>query len=221
MGMFSRFTDIINANINAMLDKAEEPEKMIKLIIEEMAETLVEVRSAAAKQIAEKKTLMRHIRAMESRVAHWQQKAELALNKSREDLAKSALVEKQSCTQKLAEFNEELSQFDEYLNALQLDSQRLQDKLTEAKRKQEAFAIRQQAAEVCLKVREKVAIDNIDQAISKFELYQQKIDRVEAAVEAYDMTSPKTLESQFRALENDETMEQALAQLKQKVAKGS
>jgi phage shock protein A len=220
MGMFSRFTDIINANINAMLDKAEEPEKMIKLIIEEMAETLVEVRSAAAKQIAEKKTLMRHIRAMESRVAHWQQKAELALTKSREDLAKSALVEKQSCTQKLAEFNEELSQFDEYLNALQLDSQRLQDKLTEAKRKQEAFAIRQQSAEVCLKVREKIAIDNIDQAISKFELYQQKIDRVEAAVEAYDMTSSKTLDSQFCTLENDETIEQALAQLKKKIAKG-
>ncbi|MFT6918543.1 MAG: phage shock protein A [Cognaticolwellia sp.] len=220
MGIFSRFTDIINANINAMLDKAEEPEKMIKLIIEEMAETLVEVRSAAAKQIAEKKTLMRHIRAMESRVAHWQQKAELALTKSREDLAKSALVEKQSCTQKLAEFNEELSQFDEYLNALQLDSQRLQDKLTEAKRKQEAFAIRQQSAEVCLKVREKIAIDNIDQAISKFELYQQKIDRVEAAVEAYDMTSSKTLDSQFCTLENDETIEQALAQLKKKIAKG-
>lgn len=219
MGMFSRFTDIINANINAMLDKAEEPEKMIKLIIEEMAETLVEVRSAAAKQIAEKKTLMRHIRAMESRVAHWQKKAELALNKSREDLAKSALVEKQSCTQKLAEFNEELSQLDEYLNTLQLDSQRLQDKLTEAKRKQDAFAIRQQSAEVCLKVREKAAIDNIDQAISKFECYQQKIDRVEAAVEAYDMTSSKSLDSQFRALENDETIEQALAQLKQKVAK--
>jgi len=221
MGMFSRFTDIINANINAMLDKAEEPEKMIKLIIEEMAETLVEVRSAAAKQIAEKKTLMRHIRAMESRVAHWQQKAELALNKSREDLAKSALVEKLSCIQKLAELNVELSQFDEYLNALQLDSQRLQDKLTEAKRKQEAFAIRQQSAEVCLKVREKVAIGNIDQAISKFERYQQKIDRVEAAVEAYDMTSSKSLDSQFRALENDETIEQALAQLKQEIAKSS
>jgi len=220
MGMFSRFTDIINANINAMLDKAEEPEKMIKLIIEEMAETLVEVRSAAAKQIAEKKTLMRHIRAMESRVAHWQQKAELALNKSREDLAKSALVEKQNCTQKLADFNEALTQIDEYLTAVQQDSQRLQDKLTEAKRKQEAFAIRQQSAEVRLKVREKAVIHNIDEAINKFERYQQKIDRVEAAVEAYDMTSSKTLDSQFRTLENDETMEQALAQLKQKIAKG-
>ena len=220
MGMFSRFTDIINANINAMLDKAEEPEKMIKLIINEMEETLVEVRSSAAKYIAEKKTIMRNIRDMENRVTNWHTKAELALTKGREDLAKSALVEKQTCTQKLAEFNEELVQIDEHLIAVQQDSQRLQDKLTEAKRKQEAFALRQQSAEVRLKVREKAAIHNIDEAINKFERYQQKIDRVEAEVEAYDMTSANDLDSQFRALENDENVEQELEQLKKKVANG-
>jgi|TARA_R110000772_G_scaffold119761_1_gene225913 phage shock protein A len=220
MGMFSRFTDIINANINAMLDKAEEPEKMIKLIINEMEETLVEVRSAAAKYIAEKKTVMRSIHEMECRANSWKTKAELALSKGREDLAKSALIEKQSCTQKLAEFNEELVQIDEYLSAVQQDSQRLQDKLTEAKRKQEAFAIRQQSAEVRLKVREKAVIHNIDEAINKFERYQQKIDRVEAEVEAYDMTSSNDLNSQFRELENDENIEQELEQLKLKVANG-
>ena len=220
MGMFSRFTDIINANINAMLDKAEEPEKMIKLIINEMEETLVEVRSSAAKYIAEKKTIMRNIRDMENRVTNWHTKAELALTKGREDLAKSALVEKQTCTQKLAEFNEELVQIDEHLIAVQQDSQRLQDKLTEAKRKQEAFALRQQSAEVRLKVREKAVIHNIDEAINKFERYQQKIDRVEAEVEAYDMTSSNDLDSQFRALESDENVEQELEQLKQKVANG-
>jgi phage shock protein A len=220
MGMFSRFTDIINANINSMLDKAEDPEKMIKLIIQEMEETLVEVRSTAAKHIAEKKTVMRNIRDMESRVANWQQKAELALTKGREDLAKAALVEKQSCAQKLTEFNEELGQFDEYLTAIQQDSQRLQDKLSEAKRKQEAYRVRQKSAEVRLKVREKAAVHNIDEAISKFERYQQKIDRVEAEVEAYDMTSAKDLNSQFRELENDENIEQELEQLKKKVANG-
>lgn len=220
MGMFSRFTDIINANINAMLDKAEEPEKMIKLIINEMEETLVEVRSSAAKYIAEKKTTMRNIRDMENRVTNWHTKAELALTKGREDLAKSALVEKQTCTQKLAEFNEELVQIDEHLIAVQQDSQRLQDKLSEAKRKQEAFALRQQSAEVRLKVREKAVIHNIDEAINKFERYQQKIDRVEAEVEAYDMTSSNDLDSQFRALESDENVEQELEQLKQKVANG-
>ena len=220
MGMFSRFTDIINANINSMLDKAEDPEKMIKLIIQEMEETLVEVRSTAAKQIAEKKTVLRNIRDMESRVANWQEKAELALRKNREDLAKSALIEKQSCTQRLVELNEELEQFDVYLTAVQQDSQRLQDKLTEAKRKQEAYAIRQQSAEVRLKVREKAAVHNIDEAINKFERYQQKIDRVEAEVEAYDMTSAKDLNSQFRELENDDNIEKELEQLKKKVVNG-
>jgi phage shock protein A len=220
MGMFSRFTDIINANINSMLDKAENPEKMIKLIIQEMEETLVEVRSTAAKHIAEKKTVMRNIRDMEARVANWQQKAEIALSKGREDLAKAALVEKQSCAQKLAEFNEELGQFDEYLTAIQQDSQRLQEKLSEAKRKQEAYRIRQQSAEVRLKVREKAAVHNIDEAISKFERYQQKIDRVEAEVEAYDMTSAQDLSSQIRELEQDETIEQELEQLKKKVVNG-
>jgi len=220
MGMFSRFTDIVNANINSMLDKAENPEKMIKLIIQEMEETLVEVRSTAAKHIAEKKTVMRNIRDMESRVANWQQKAELAITKGREDLAKSALVEKQSCAQKLAEFNEELSQFDEFLTAVQQDGQRLQDKLSEAKRKQEAYAMRQQSAQVRLKVREKAAVYNIDEAISKFERYQQKIDRVEAEVEAYDMTTAKDLDSQFRELETNENIEQELEQLKKKVVNG-
>lgn len=220
MGMFSRFTDIVNANINSMLDKAENPEKMIKLIIQEMEETLVEVRSTAAKHIAEKKTVMRNIRDMESRVANWQQKAELAITKGREDLAKSALVEKQSCVQKLAEFNEELSQFDEFLTAVQQDGQRLQDKLSEAKRKQEAYAMRQQSAQVRLKVREKAAVYNIDEAISKFERYQQKIDRVEAEVEAYDMTTAKDLDSQFRELETNENIEQELEQLKKKVVNG-
>ncbi|MGB1262084.1 MAG: phage shock protein PspA [Cognaticolwellia sp.] len=215
--MFSRFTDIINANINAMLDKAEDPEKMIKLIIQEMEETLVEVRSTAAKHIAEKKTVLRNIREMESRVANWQQKAELALQKDREDLAKSALVEKQTCTQNLADFTQELAQFDEFLTAVQEDAQRLQDKLTEAKRKQDAFAMRQKSAEVRLKVRKKAAVYNIDEAIGKFERYQQKIDRVEAEVEAYDMTASQSLDSQFRQLENEENVEQELAQLKQKV----
>lgn len=220
MGMFSRFTDIINANINAMLDKAEDPEKMIKLIIQEMEETLVEVRSAAAKHIAEKKSVIRHIRDMESRIENWQEKAEIALTKKREDLAKSALIEKQNCLHKLKELTQTLTQYDEILNAVQQDSKRLQEKLTEAKRRQEGFVRRQQSAQVRLKVRETAAIYNIDEAIGKFERYQQKVDRVEAQVEAYDMTSKNDLERQFRDLANEETIEQELAELKQKSANG-
>jgi len=220
MGMFSRFTDIINANLNNMLDKAEDPDKMVKLIIQEMEETLVEVRSTAAKNIAEKKTLMRQIASLETSIRNWQEKAELAISKNRDDLAKSALNEKQKCTVQVSELQHEQAQLDIFLNAVQEDSQRLQDKLQEAKRKQEAFTLRQESAEVRLKVRERAIVYNIDDAISKFERYQQKIDRVEAELEAYDFTANKDLDSQFRDLEANESVEQELANLKKQVVNG-
>jgi len=220
MGLFSRFTDIINANLNSMLDKAEDPEKMIRLIIQEMEETLVEVRSTAAKYIAEKKTILRQVRTFESSMENWQQKAELALEKGRDDLAKMALTEKHKSNAQLTNVQTELAQLDEHLLNIQNDGQRLQEKLSDAKRRQEAYILRQKSAEVRLKVREKAAIYNIDEAINKFERYQQKIDRVEAEVEAYDMTKNQDLESQFRSLEQDESLEQEFAELKKKVANG-
>jgi len=220
MGMFSRFTDIINANLNNMLDKAEDPEKMVKLIIQEMEETLVEVRSTAAKNIAEKKTLMRQIATLTTSIKNWQEKAALAISKNRDDLAKSALSEKQKCVSQISELEHELAQLDVFLSAVQEDSQRLQDKLQEAKRKQEAFVLRQESAEVRLKVRERSVVYNIDEAMSKFERYQQKIDRVEAEIESYDFTANKDLDSQFRDLEADETIEKELADLKKQAVNG-
>jgi phage shock protein A len=220
MGMFSRFTDIINANLNNMLDKAEDPEKMVKMIIQEMEETLVEVRSTAAKNIAEKKTLMRQITSLDNNIKNWQEKAELAISKSRDDLAKLALNEKQKCVTQVTELQHELAQLEVFLSAVQEDGQRLQDKLQEAKRKQEAFTLRQKSAEVRLKVRERAIVYNIDEAMNKFEHYQQKIDRVEAELEAYDFTVNKDLDSQFRDLETDDKIEQELAELKKQVVNG-
>jgi phage shock protein A len=220
MGMFSRFTDIVNANLNSMLDKAEDPEKMIKLIIQEMEETLVEVRSTAAKHIAEKKTLARQIKSTEKTIANWQDKAEIALAKEREDLAKSALVEKHKCQTQLDALMTELTELEEFLASVQNDGQNLQDKLAEAKRRQDAYLLRQQSAQVRLKVREKAAVYNIEDAINKFERYQQKIDEVEAQVEAYDMTSNQDLTSQINALEADEAIEKELAEMKKQVVNG-
>jgi phage shock protein A len=217
MGMFTRFTDIINANINSMLDKAEQPEKMIRLIIQEMEETLVEVRATAAKHIAEKKTIARQVESLQKSVSYWQEKAELAIAKGREDLARSALAEKQKANQQLTDLEHEAAKLDEFLNAVQDDSQRLQQKLTEAKRRQEALVLRQESAVVRLKVREKQAQYNIDEAISRFERYQEKVDRVEAEIEAFDLTKNQDLESQFRELEGDENIDNELAALKKKV----
>ncbi len=220
MGLFSRFTDIVNANLNSMLDKAEHPEKMIRLIIGEMEETLVEVRSTAAKNIAEQKTLARKVKLTEDSIKHWHNKAEVALAKSRDDLAKSALAQKHKCQAELTQLNCENDQLSGFLSAIQDDAQRLQDKLNEAKRRQEALMLRQESAEVRLKIREKAVIHNIDEAMAKFEHYQQKIDRLEAQVESYDLTENKDLSTQISELEQDDSVEAELAEMKKKVVNG-
>ncbi len=222
MGLFTRFTDIVNANLNSMLDKAEQPEKMIRLIIQEMEETLVEVRATAAKNIAEQKTQIRRVKSAKASMEHWHSKAELAITKEREDLAKSALAQKHKYQNELDLLEQESDTLAEFLAKIQDDASRLQEKLSEARRRQEAYTLRQESAQVRLKVREQAAIYNIDEAMSKFERYQQKIDRVEAQVEAYDLMTVsgegQSLNAQFADLEKDETIEQELAQIKKKLA---
>ncbi|TKB45304.1 phage shock protein PspA [Thalassotalea mangrovi] len=220
MGMFSRLTDIINANINSLLDKAEDPEKMIRLIIQEMEETLVEVRTSAAKQIAEKKTLTRQLRVQTEKANQWQEKAELAISKGRDDLARQALLAKQQCQPVITDIETQLAQVEELLESIQNDSNRLQEKLQEAKQRQEACLKRQQSAQVRLKVRETVKFEQIDDAILRFEKFQQKVDGLEAQVEAYDMTEAKNLQAQFDELEAEDSIEQELQAMKKKVANG-
>jgi len=220
MGLFSRFTDIVNANLNSMLDKVEHPEKIIRLIIGEMEETLVKVRSAATKNIAQKKTLARKVKTAHEGVMYWHEKAEIALSKAREDLAKSALAQKHKCQAELTQLDDENAHLTDLLSAIQVDTQRLQDKLNEAKRRQEALLLRQESAEVRLKVRETAVIHNIDEAMAKFERYQQKIDRLEAQVESYDLTENKDLSAQISFLDQDDSVAAELAEMKKKVVNG-
>lgn len=232
MGLFSRFTDIVNANLNSMLDKAEHPEKMIRLIIGEMEQTLIEVRSTAAKNIAEQKTLVRKVKAANEGLTQWHNKAELALSKGREDLAKSALTQKHKCQAELTQLDNDNVQLTDLLAAIQEDAQQLQDKLTEAKRRQEALMLRQQSAEVRLKLREKTVIHNIDAAMAKFERYQHKIDHLEAQVESYDLTETnnlnetnnltenKNLSAQIAELDQNDSVEAELAEMKKKIFNG-
>ena len=146
MGIFSRFTDIVNSNINSLLDKAEDPEKVIRLIIQEMEETLVEIRSVAAKNLAEQKHIDRKVAQLQKQAQMWQNKAKLAVEKGRDDLARAALNEKHQADAKVVEAEQGKQQIDELITTIQDDTVRLQAKLTEARSKQKSLAARKQSS---------------------------------------------------------------------------
>jgi phage shock protein A len=216
MGVFSRFTDIINSNINSLLDKAEDPAKMVRLIIQEMEDTLVEVRSSSAKTLADKKELTRQVARFEKEAEQWQEKAELALSKEREDLARAALVEKKKCDDSAVSLTEELSHIDGHLSKLQDEISQLQEKLADAKARQKAIIMREKTASSRLKVKRNIDSDRVNDALSRFDSYERKIDDIEAQVESYDMGS-KSLADEIADLETDENIDDELAQLKAKM----
>jgi len=216
MGIFSRFTDIINSNINNLLDKAEDPAKMVRLIIQEMEDTLVEVRSSSAKTLAEKKELARQVTRLEKDAQQWQEKAELALSKDRDDLARAALMEKKKSSESAQALLEELAHTDDHISKLQDEISQLQDKLTDAKSRQKAILIREKSANSRLKVKENIHSTRVNDALSRFDHYERKIDGIEAEVESYDLGS-KSLADEIAELESDDKVDDELAQLKAKV----
>jgi phage shock protein A len=216
MGVFSRFTDIINSNINSLLDKAEDPEKMVRLIIQEMEDTLVEVRSSSAKTLADKKELSRQIGRYQKDAEQWQEKAELALSKGREDLARAALVEKKKCSESAEAMEDELTHVDEHIAKLQDEITQLQDKLADAKARQKAIIMREKTVSSRLKVKRNIDSGKVEDALSRFDRYERKIDDLEAQVEAQDLGS-KSLADEIAELEGDEKIDDELAQLKAKL----
>ena len=216
MGIFSRFTDIVNSNINAILDKAEDPEKMVRLIIQEMEDTLVEVRSASAKTIASKKEIAVSISKMQSESKDWKAKAELAISKDREDLARAALQEKKKCDEHVATLTSELKVVDEQITKLQNEVGQLQEKLADAKTRQKAIILRQKTVSSRLEVKKSLDSGKVDAAMGRFEQYERKIDDLESQVDAYDL-GKKTLADEFAELESDDDIDNELAALKKKV----
>lgn len=221
MGIFTRFADIVNSNLNAMLDSAEDPEKMLKMIIQEMEQTLVEVRSAAAKTIAQKKELGRKLEHQQYLSNNWHEKAETAISRGREDLAKAALIEKQQIDKALDIQEKELANLDAALDKLNDDVRRLQEKLNEAKGRQKAFSLRQNTVSSRLKVKSQLHNQAIDDALHKFETFEQKMDQLEAQVEAFDLGRGKSLSDQIDDLVVDEAIEKELESLKAKYKKAS
>ncbi|AEE21214.1 phage shock protein PspA [Paraglaciecola chathamensis] len=219
MGLFTRMSDIVQSNINALLDKAEDPEKMIKHLILEMQDTLVEVRSVAATVLADKKQIERRIDKLEIESTNWQNKAQIALQKDREDLARAALGEKQRVAQALDGLYEQLNELKEAIGKLQSDSSQLNDKLLEAKAKQKTLMIKQRTQSTRLKLRSSDAYSKVDTAIVKFDQYERRIDDLEAQVDAFDLVSEtKSLDAELAELEANDEIEKQLTELRNKVA---
>ncbi len=214
MGIFSRFSDIVNANMNSMLDKAEDPQKMIRMIIQEMEETLIEVRTSSARALADKKELQRRVESLEKQMTDWQEKASLALMKNREDLARAALIEKQKVGKSLEALNDEYRLVEEGLQKLHSDVLELENKLTEARTRQKALVVRQQTANNRREVRRQLDTGRFDKAMAKFEHFERRIDDTEAEVDSLQFGRGKSLESEFADLQAQDDIENELARLR-------
>ncbi|MFT3967494.1 MAG: phage shock protein PspA [Sphingobium sp.] len=215
MSIFSRTRDIIAANVTDLLDRAEDPAKMIRMIIIEMEETLVEVRASAARTIADQKEMRRHIARLEQLQASWTEKAQLALSRDREDLAKAALVEKQKAAAMADELKGEIAVLDDALAASEEDIAKLQSKLREARARQSSIQARLESARNRLRMRDLYAGERVQDAFSRFEMLERRVDLTESRAEALTLGGEgKTLEEEIAELRASDQVEAELAAMK-------
>lgn len=216
MGIFSRMTDIINSNINAMLDQAEEPEKMVRLIIQEMEDTLVEVRSSSARVLADRKEAARRLEQVRSEASDWENKARLAITKDREDLARAALQEKRAIDEEVTVVEAELAATDEHIAQLNNEVAQLQQKLDDARARQKALTMRSKTVESRIKVKRQMHREALDDAFHRFERFERRMDTLESQLESMDLGRevPPDLAAQISALQDDERISDELERLK-------
>jgi phage shock protein A len=218
MGIFSRLADIVNSNLNALLASAEDPEKIIRLIIQEMEDTLVEVRSSAVRSIAERRELERRADSLRREEQDWEQKAELALTRGREDLARGALLARTHRAQARASVEQQIAVLVGALSQQNEDIAKLQTKLADAKSREQSLAARRTTAGNRLKVREKLHDDRINDAFFRFEAAERQLDQMEGRVESYDLGRAPgrgpTLEDELAGLAADATVNDELEALK-------
>ncbi|MCG6120214.1 phage shock protein PspA [Blastomonas sp.] len=226
MGIFSRTRDIIAANVTELLDKAEDPAKMIRMIILEMEETLVEVRASAARTIADQKEMKRHVSKLEQLQADWTDKAELALSKDREDLARAALLEKKKAADMADQLNVEINVLDDALRASEQDIAKLQAKLREARMRQNNIMSRLESAENRVKLRTMYNGDKVREAFSRFDLLERRVDMAEGRADALGMAEDerkvlgqRNLDDEFAALAGSDKVDEELEAMKRALKK--
>ncbi|MBS7670290.1 phage shock protein PspA [Croceicoccus gelatinilyticus] len=217
MGIFSRTRDIIAANFADLIEKADDPHKMIRMIIVEMEETLVEVRASAARTIADQKEMQRHQLRLEKLQSDWGEKAELALSKQREDLARAALVEKRKAGDLSTQLKAEIELLDESLRSYEEDISKLQGRLREARSRQSQIAARLESAENRYKLRTLLSTERVDEAMARFDQLERRVDYAEGRAEAISLSAAKgemSLAEQIDALNIDDTVDAELEDMK-------
>lgn len=221
MGIFSRTRDIIAANFNDMLDKADDPSKMIRMIILEMEETLVEVRASAARTIADQKEMHRHCVKLDRLQADWAEKAQLALSKDREDLARAALVEKKKAGDMADQLKAEIAVLDDALRAYEEDIAKLQHRLREARSRQTAIAARLESAENRVKLRTLMSTERTDEALARFDQLERRVDYAEGRADALRIAedSPPSLADEIAALAGSDAIDDELQAMKKALGK--
>jgi phage shock protein A len=219
MSIFTRTRDIIAANFTDLLDKAEDPAKMIRMIILEMEETLVEVRASAARTIADQKEMRRQIARIDKLQESWTEKAELALSKGREDLAKAALVERQKAADMASGLQAEINVLDDSLRASEGDIAKLQGKLRDARTRQSAIQSRLESAQNRFRMREMYAGTKVDEAFSRFDVLERRADLAEGRADALSLGAPKTLDEEIAELRSSEKVDAELEALKARMNK--
>ena len=216
--IFTRTRDIIAANMSELLDRSEDPARMIRMIINEMEETLVEVRATAARSIADIKEMRRACTRLDDLQHGWTEKAELALEKGREDLARAALAEKQKAAEMAEGLHAEISQIEQVLRGYEADIQRLQAKLAEARARQNSIASRMESAMTRARTSEVLHGSRTEEAFAKFELLERRADFAEGRADALALTGPKSLEEEIAELRAAETVDAELEAMKAALA---
>ncbi|MCH6256070.1 phage shock protein PspA [Puniceicoccaceae bacterium K14] len=217
MGIFTRFKDIVGSNINAMLDKAEDPEKLIKLMIQEMEDTLVEIKASCAGVMANKASTSRTLKRAQDRVVEWEEKAKLAISKARDDLAKEALLEKRRYMEEMEKFQKENDSLEEVITKYKADMAELESKLNNAREKHKTLVHRHAQAEKSHKAQTTIRKANTSDAFVRFEAFENRIERMEASAGLVNVKPKATLDEEFAKLEQDDALEDELAALKRSI----